>query len=364
MKSRLRPRPLVLRYGVAVLASAAALGLSLALRPVIEPTLFIFFFAALFVSTYRGGFGPGLVVIVAGALGGNYFLMSNGPGFNLEPVALVRTGFFVAVASVAAWLSERQLRASERARQAEDALIARQRELRMAMSGLLEKTRELEHFAYVASHDLKEPIRKIASYSELLTTRYSDVLDGMALRYLAYIGEGALRMKQLIEDLLTYASTTKNEETWEKVDLGETARLAVTDLETAIEQQGAVVTVEALPVVRGNPTQLRQLLQNLIANAIKFKSAAPPTVRLFSRVDGQNVMVGVQDNGIGIASAYHASIFEMFQRLHSKQLYEGTGIGLAVCKRIVQHHGGRLWVESSEGAGATFWFVLPTLAEN
>ncbi len=222
---------------------------------------------------------------------------------------------------------------------------------------------ELEQFAYVASHDLQEPLRMVASYCQLLQRRYQDQLDEDANEFIGFAVDGAARMQQLINALLGYSRVGRSDRPRRSVDLQEAAELACRDLQKAIEDAGAKVEIDDLPAVCGDGVELRQLLQNLIANAIKFRADDPPVVLLSASRDGERWTIAVADNGIGIAPEYAERIFLIFQRLHARDAYPGTGIGLSVCKKIVERHGGELRVESDGKSGSTFLFTLPASSE-
>jgi PAS domain S-box-containing protein len=219
---------------------------------------------------------------------------------------------------------------------------------------------ELQHFAYIASHDLQEPLRMVASYMQLLARRYQDKLDQDANEFIAFAVDGATRMQALINALLTYSRVGTQTKKFEPTDCEAVLDDTLAGLKAAVEESGAVITRDSLPTVIGDATQLGQLFQNLIGNGIKFRGAEPPRVHISSRRDGQWWVFSVRDHGIGFDSRYAERIFVMFQRLHAKEEYPGTGIGLAVCKKIVERHGGEIWVESRPGEGATFYFTIPT----
>lgn len=223
---------------------------------------------------------------------------------------------------------------------------------------LARSNKELEMFAYVASHDLQEPLRMVSSYTQLLARRYADKLDETANEFIDYAVQGASRMQQLINDLLTYSRVQTKGLPFEPVDTNAALEDAKADLRLAIEDAGATVTADPMPRVRGDRSQLTQLFRNLVSNAVKFHSDNAPIVHISATRTNHQWTFAVRDNGIGIEPEYAAKIFEIFQRLHTRTEYPGTGIGLALCKRIVERHGGRIWVESTPGQGATFYFNL------
>ncbi len=224
---------------------------------------------------------------------------------------------------------------------------------------LARSNKELEEFAYVASHDLQEPLRMVTSYLQLLARRYKGQLDADADEFIAFAVDGAARMKNLIEDLLTYSRVTRHGQNFTDIACNDVLQAVLTDLKFAITDAQAEVKADALPVVTGDRPQLRQLFQNLISNALKFRSGKQPEIRISVLREGDDWLFSVGDNGIGIAPEYFERIFVIFQRLHDSKTHSGTGIGLAVCRRIVERHGGRIWVESQEGHGATFYFTFP-----
>jgi PAS domain S-box-containing protein len=243
----------------------------------------------------------------------------------------------------------------------EDITIRKQAEenLEVAIVDLKRSNQELEQFAYVASHDLQEPLRKVASFTQLLAERYADKLDDDARQFIAYAVDGAHRMQGLINDLLSYSRVGTRGRTFELVDCEGVLGYSLANLEVAIKEGGAVVTHDRLPTVMGDASQLVQLFQNLIGNAIKFRGSAPPCVHISVASQEKEWIFRVRDNGIGIDPQYFDRLFVIFQRLHSKAEYPGTGIGLAVSKKVVERHGGRIWVESEPGKGASFYFSIP-----
>jgi signal transduction histidine kinase len=225
---------------------------------------------------------------------------------------------------------------------------------------LTRSNRDLEQFAYVASHDLQEPLRMVISYVDLLADRWKNQEDSECKEYMGFVTEGARRSRQLIDDLLEY-SRVRNEGKVIDVDLNQVLDKAIANVKFAIEESRAVVTRDALPTVTADAIKLTQVFQNLIANAIKFrKKEEAPKIHVSAKKGRNEWILGVSDNGIGIDPVYSDKIFVIFKRLHTREHYPGTGIGLAICKRIVEQHEGRIWVESKDGHGATFYFTIPT----
>jgi PAS domain S-box-containing protein len=241
-------------------------------------------------------------------------------------------------------------------------------ERKRAEEALKEKTeelarsnRDLEQFAYVASHDLQEPLRMVMSYVQLLARRYKGKLDSDADEFISFALDGSLRMWKLINDLLTYSRVGTREKELKPTDCETVLDQSLNNLKVAVEENGAVVTHDPLPTVIVDNPQWVQLFQNLIGNAIKFRGNEPPCVHVSASPNGNGWIFSVRDNGIGIAPEYAESIFTIFKRLHGRQDYAGTGIGLAICKKIVERHGGRIWVESEVQKGTTFYFTLPAI---
>ncbi len=235
-----------------------------------------------------------------------------------------------------------------------------ERRLARALDDAASSNRELQQFAYIASHDLQEPLRMVTSYLQLLERRYRDELDQDAREFIGFAVEGAQRMQQQIMDLLTYSRITSRGQPPSPVDPATALAEAITRLELMIAETGAEICIGPMPVVQADPSQLTQVFQNLIGNALTFRSSEPPRIRIEAVKEEDAVRFSVSDNGIGIAPEYHDRIFQMFQRLHPRDRYPGSGIGLAIVQRIVERHGGRVWLESAEGKGSTFFFTIPT----
>ena len=229
---------------------------------------------------------------------------------------------------------------------------------------LARSNEELERFAYVASHDLQEPLRMVASYLQLLERRYDDKLDQDAKDFIGFAVDGATRMKRLINDLLAYSRVGTRGKPFEATDLNNVLGQVHVNLQKIIEENGALISQTEMPTVLADQTQMVQLFQNLISNGIKFrKEECAPQINVSVCDAGHEWQFSVKDNGIGFEQQYEDRIFVIFQRLHTKDKYTGTGIGLAVSKRIIERHGGRIWVESVPGEGATFYFTIPKLEE-
>ncbi|MGE5497267.1 MAG: sensor histidine kinase, partial [Syntrophothermus sp.] len=216
----------------------------------------------------------------------------------------------------------------------------------------------LKQFAYVASHDLQEPLRMISSYLAMLEKKYDTELDEKARQFIGFAVDGSKRMSNLIKDLLSYSRITTQANELTSVDLNNTFSDVTLDLQILIKEKGAKISSAKLPVIKGDPIQMHQLLQNIIGNAIKFQGKRPPEVIISANEIEKGWLFSVKDNGIGIDPQFYDRIFQLFQRLHEQGKYPGTGIGLAVCKKIVERHGGRIWVESEVGQGTTFYFTI------
>lgn len=246
-------------------------------------------------------------------------------------------------------------KAQEALRKAYDELDIRIKERTVELT---RSNAELEQFAYIASHDLKEPLRMIANYTQLLAMRYKDKLDKDADVFIDYIVEGSTRLQEMIEDLLEYSRIGTNKKIFLPTDFEAIFKQVTINLKLSIEQNEAVLTHDPLPVVMADNTQMVQLFQNLLSNAIKFRSKETPRIHVSAWKTKDDWIFSVKDNGIGISPSF-VHIFRLFQRYHSRSKYPGTGIGLAICRKIVDHHYGKIWFESEVGKGSTFYFSLP-----
>ncbi|WP_424713585.1 PAS domain S-box protein [Methanobacterium sp.] len=234
-----------------------------------------------------------------------------------------------------------------------------EQELTRTMDELKRSNKELQQFAYAASHDLQEPLRMVSSFSQLLERRYKNRLDDDADEFIEFIVEGAQRMKNLIDDLLIYSRVTRNEKEFEEVNLEKILSIILSDFSVPIKEQHVTITHDILPTIFADASQMGQLFQNVIGNAIKFHGKADPRIHISFQEDLEGWTFAVKDNGIGIDKKYQKQIFEVFRRLHTRKEYSGTGIGLSICQKIIERHGGKLWVDSTPGRGTTFYFTIP-----
>jgi len=231
--------------------------------------------------------------------------------------------------------------------------------LNQSVEELKRSNYELQRFAYVASHDLQEPLRMITSFSQLLDKRYKDRLDEDANEFIEFIVDGALHMKQLIDDLLAYSRVTSHVVKFENVNLESVLNNILTNLSVSIEENNVTITHDPLPTIFADPTQIGQVFQNLITNAIKFNGQNTPKIHISAQKVDNEWIFTVKDNGIGIDPKHQKQIFEVFRRLHTREEYTGTGIGLSICQKIIQRHFGNLWVESELDCGSKFYFTIP-----
>lgn len=254
---------------------------------------------------------------------------------------------------------ELEIRVKERTAELSD----KNRQLAQQARELAHSNADLEQFASVASHDLQEPLRMVASYTQLLVRRYQGRIDSDADEFMQFIVDGALRMQRLINDMLSFSRVGTRGRAFEPTALAAVMQRVLVNLKAAIDESGAEIRVEALPEIWADATQMELLLQNLVSNAIKFRGDARPSIDVTAMRTQDGWQIIVADHGIGIDPKYAERIFVIFQRLHSAADYPGTGIGLAICKRIVERHGGRIWVTSEPGRGSSFCFTLPDREE-
>lgn len=233
-----------------------------------------------------------------------------------------------------------------------------EKELKQIMAEMTCSNTELEQFAHVVSHDLQEPLRMVSSYTQLLARRYHDKLDGDADEFIAYAVDGANRMQVLLSDLLDYSRVGTRGKPFKVIYCEDVFDQAMANMKLAIEESGAVVSHDPLPIIMADEGQLVQLFQNLIGNAVKFRNQEPPRIHVSAEKRRNEWVFSVRDNGIGIDPQHAQSIFEIFRRLHTREEYPGTGMGLAICKKIVERHGGQIWVQSQSGEGSTFYFII------
>ena len=234
-----------------------------------------------------------------------------------------------------------------------------ERNLQMAMDRLSRTNEELEQFAYATSHDLQEPLRAISGCLQIIERRYRGKLDAEADELIGHVVSGASRMKGLIDDMLSFTRVAHGEVQLVELGLEQILQTVLSNLRVAIAESGAVITHEPLPSLRVDPTQMTLLLQNLISNALKFHGRASPKIHISAKHERNGWKIGVHDNGIGIAPEFLDRVFGMFKRLHSREEFEGSGIGLAICKKIAERHGGRIWVESVPKQGSSFFIAFP-----
>ena len=271
------------------------------------------------------------------------------------------TGEVIGVIGVSMDVTERKLAEEELKKHRdhlEELINERTMELDNAIIGLKRSNQELEQFAYVASHDLQEPLRMVSSYTQLLERRYKDQLDQDARDFIFFAVDGANRMQHLINDLLDYSRVTTRGKPFVKLDLSTVLGHAIANLQKKVQETGALIVNDDLPFVYGDEVQLVRVFQNLLDNSMKFRGADPPRINVSAKTIDDKIQISITDNGIGIDKIYSDKVFTIFQRLHTKVEYPGTGIGLAICKRTIERHGGKIWFESEPGKGTTFYFTL------
>lgn len=364
----LRTRSTLVRYSVPVVGLGLATGLALIIRHTIgqHPAITIVFLVAVMASSWWGGYIPGLIACVLGMFVVPFVL---NPHFDPTSSSPSRTILVLAVSLLISRVSQSRDQAEAALREANETLDekVRQRtaELERSNSELRRLNEDLNQFAYSASHDLREPLRMIMIFSQMLERKYKGQLNADADSYIASILQGAKRMETLLQDLLAYAHTINIAP--DKVGIVDSAAVmaqALVHLSASVNESGARITYGGLPKLRMQEVHLLQLFQNLIGNAIKYRGPEAPRIEISAEPIGPDWKICVKDNGIGIAPRYTEQIFRMFKRLHNSEEYEGTGMGLAICQRIIERYGGRIWVEQTEeGKGSTFCFTLPRATE-
>lgn len=311
-------------------------------------------------SAWWGGYGPGIFACLFGLVVAPYFLT---PGFNMAHVDTARAALVLLVSVLISRVAEGRRRAEEALRDANEKLDARVRErteeLQKSNAELQRLNEALNEFSYSVSHDLQQPLRMITLYAQLLDRNYRAQLTPEANEYVESIVNGARHMKLLLEDLLAYSrSVHTSMENIGTLDANTVLDKVLLNLKNAIEETQAVVEVSKLPSVRMHEFHLTELFQNLISNALKYRSSEPPRVEVGARTEGNFWIFWVADNGIGIAPEHAKQVFGLFKRLHSSESYEGTGVGLAICERVVERYGGAIWVDPRSPNGSTFYFKV------
>ncbi|MBC8036305.1 MAG: DUF4118 domain-containing protein [Rhizobiales bacterium] len=335
------------RYFAAVLLVALALAIRLLIAPIGPAVPFITFFPAAAMSAILGGLGPGLLSAGLGAVIASFLFISFGDSSGILSVAIFLIDGVIVCTAIEAM--RRYYRRSAEAAQ----------NLEITIQRLTTINAELERFAYVASHDLQEPLRSITSFSQLIARDYTDRLDARGQEFLGFVIDGGKRMHGLINDLLSYSRISSHASLRQWVKAADAVQTALDDLTDAIHESGAEIVVGSLPLVWANDVQLAELFRHLVGNAIKFRAPGRPLViSVTSKRDGDDWVFNVNDNGIGFAPM-KSDVFEIFRQLHPRGTYAGQGVGLALCKRIVQDHEGRIWANSVPEQGSAFSISLP-----
>jgi len=343
-----------------VLLAIAALLLRLLLNAFVNPGApYLTFFLATATSAALGGFWPGIVTLLLGGIFSGFLAPSGGFAHlndPTDPYGLLR--YFVAGGFVC-WICQALISSRDRARLAELRLMESERQLRIQAEALQRSNRDLEQFAFVASHDLREPLRIVNIYSELLIARLHSDSPNQLQQYRFFIESAVKRMEDLIRDVLHYSRAIHSEGLPEVVDANAAAAQAIDILRLSAEETGAEILLEPLPAVLAAAAPLTQVFQNLLSNAIKYRRCGvPPRIRVTSIVQDETVTIAVIDNGIGFDPQFADKIFRLFARLNGSE-YEGTGLGLAICKRVIERYGGTIRADGSPGTGSTFSFTLP-----
>lgn len=363
-------------YAAVLAAVALTTGTTiLLLRSSLPRGIYVFIYlVVILVSAWWGGYGPGVFATALSVVLAPFAVV---PGFTASRINVTQLILLLLISILVSrvgsnrnereamlresneLLDERVRRRTEELERANAALQEREALLLRQADELARSNADLQQFAYVASHDLQEPLRLIAIYAELLKRRYEGHLDSESERFIGVIIDGVRRMETLVRDLLSYSRVIHaGSPVRETVDIAETLKVASANLELVIRESGASIRWENLPTIACERLELTQVFQNLLSNALKYRGSEPPRIDVKAASDGGEWIFSVCDNGIGIHSDYHEAIFNPFKRLHGRD-YPGTGIGLALCRRIVERQGGRIWVESEPGRGSSFHFSIP-----
>jgi light-regulated signal transduction histidine kinase (bacteriophytochrome) len=354
--ARAIPSPLK-RYAVALSFCAAAILIGLALRPRFGgQTPLTPFTVAVILSAAYGGAGPGL--LVTGISGLCAYLLFGGSVVSLIPTGQPRLPLFFLIGIIISVVLERLRRSNAELASAKAKLESANHELSRRSEALAHSNEELQRFAYALSHDLQTPLRTVGMFTERLAAN-RQIADEDEATSMRFIQEGVESMRAMIGGLLEYATASHTETERGVADVNTVLKTVLQDLRSQIEESGAEVHADVLPVVEGDGTRIRQLLQNLISNAIKYRGENRPEIFISATAGPGGWTFCVRDNGIGIDMRYAEKIFRLFERLHPGSTHRGAGIGLAVCRGIVERHGGRIWVESEPGKGSSFLFTLP-----
>jgi signal transduction histidine kinase len=347
----------VREYALSVLLAFSAVAVTAAVREFFggRAPLPMVILAVTLAASY-GGLGPGVLATALSA-GCLWFLFERSLFAVLpdEPSLWLVGGLGVAISIIIDYFCRRNRAVVT----AKDLLQIANQELAQRSELLSLSNDELKRFVYALSHDLKTPLRTISLFTDQLVGELGDGLDPEAQTSLRFIKEGSHQAQAMIQRLLEYAMAVKQDKVQASINLGGALSSALEDLQVSVQDSGTHVMSENLPIVQGDASALRQLFLNLVSNAIKYRSVRPLEVHVSARSNGEFWTVCVKDNGIGISPKYADKVFELFERLHTASQYEGSGIGLAICRRIIQRHGGRIWVESELGKGSTFCFTLP-----
>jgi signal transduction histidine kinase len=347
----------VKQYAVSVLLVLAAVLVEFALRPLFHDRApLTFFFVATALAAAYGGLGPGIaatglsLICIESLFSDSIFsLLTGQPSVWL--FGLIGIGVSVVIEGF-----QRRNRSLARAKQL---LESANRELARRSDDLVRSNGELKRFAYAVSHDLRSPLRAVGLATELLAEKVDGKLDRDAEELMQFVIAGARRANEMVCGLLEYSVAAHKNGAAAAANLNSVLAAALEDVQTAVGESGARVTSEQLPIVQGDAVRLRQVFLNLLTNAIKYRSERLPEIHIAARRSGNEWIVSVSDNGIGVDPRYSEKIFGLFERLHDSDRYEGTGIGLAICRAVVEGHCGRIWVESEPGRGSTFYFTLP-----